>query len=94
MNRITVSAPPEQLSDAARGFLERGPHKLLIGEERIDGASTFETVDPSTGNAIAEVAQAGPEQVDKAVAAARAAFEDGKWATAPAARIFPSSRRT
>src|SRR6185312_4233187 len=83
---MTVATPPEQLSDAARAFLERGPHKLLIGEERVDGASTFETVDPSTGNAIAEVAQAGPDQVDAAVAAARAAFEDGPWASAPGAQ--------
>src|SRR4029453_17847351 len=51
-------------SDAARGFLSTGPLKLLIGEERVDGASTFETLDPSTGNVIAEVAQAGPEQAE------------------------------
>jgi acyl-CoA reductase-like NAD-dependent aldehyde dehydrogenase len=82
---MTVATPPEQLSDAARGFLSNGPLKLLIGEERVEGASTFETLDPATGNAIAEVAQAGPEQVDRAVAAARAAFEDGPWASAPAA---------
>jgi len=82
---MTVATPPEQLSDAARSFLSNGPLKLLIGEERVDGASTFETLDPATGNAIAEVAQAGPEQVDRAVAAARAAFEDGPWASAPAA---------
>jgi acyl-CoA reductase-like NAD-dependent aldehyde dehydrogenase len=83
---MTVAAPPDQLSDAARDFLARGPHKLLIGEDRVDGASTFETVDPSTGSAIAEVAQAGPEQVDAAVAAARAAFEEGKWSSAAAQR--------
>src|SRR4051794_18201496 len=82
---MSVATPPEQLSDAARGFLSNGPLKLLIGEDRVDGASTFETVDPATGNAVAEVAQAGPEQVDRAVAAARAAFEDGPWASAPAA---------
>ncbi len=83
---MPVAAPPEQLSDAARGFLSSGPLKLLVGEERLDGASTFETLDPATGNVIAEVAQAGPEEVDRAVAAARAAFEDGPWATAPAAQ--------
>ena len=75
---MTVTAPPESLSDAARRFLE-GPHKLLIGGER--GAArdgrTFESVDPSTGEAIAQVAQAGPEDVDAAVQAAAAAFEQG-----------------
>ncbi|HEX2372993.1 MAG TPA: aldehyde dehydrogenase family protein, partial [Actinomycetota bacterium] len=40
---------------------------------------TFETVDPSTGQAHATVARAGPLDVDRAVTAARAAFEDGRW---------------
>jgi aldehyde dehydrogenase (NAD+) len=51
-----------------------------------DGASaeagdgrTFETVDPSTGQPHATVARAGPADVERAVAAARAAFEDGRW---------------
>jgi aldehyde dehydrogenase (NAD+) len=82
---MTVSAPPDQLSDAARAFLAAGPLKLLVGDERLEGARTFETRDPATGQAVAEVAHAGPEQVDRAVAAARAAFQDGPWASAPAA---------
>jgi acyl-CoA reductase-like NAD-dependent aldehyde dehydrogenase len=82
---MSVAAPPEALSPAAREFLARGPHRLLIGEDRVDGASTFETLDPSTGRAVAEVAHAGPEQVDAAVRAARAAFADGPWASMPAA---------
>ncbi|HEX5879098.1 MAG TPA: aldehyde dehydrogenase family protein, partial [Actinomycetota bacterium] len=52
----------------------------------VDGASTdaaggeiFETIDPSTGRAHATVARAGKADVDHAVAAARAAFEDGRW---------------
>src|SRR5690606_28917540 len=40
---------------------------------------TFETIDPSTGQVIAQVASAGEADVDRAVAAARAAFE-GPWA--------------
>src|SRR6187551_1361543 len=75
---MTVTAPPEALSDAARRFLE-GPKKLLIGGEwkaAADGA-TFESVDPATGEAIAAVAQAGTADVDAAVRAARAAFADG-----------------
>ena len=46
---------------------------------------TFETLDPSTGRPIAEVAQAGAEDVDRAVRAARAAFEDGRWSGVSAA---------
>jgi len=74
------------LSDAARSFVDSGPHKLLIGADWVDAADgrTFETVDPSTGEAICEVAQAGAEDVERAAQAARAAL-DGPWAKMPAA---------
>jgi acyl-CoA reductase-like NAD-dependent aldehyde dehydrogenase len=82
---MTTGTLPDALSDAARDFAA-GPHRLLIGGERPDaaGGRTFETIDPSTGQPIADVAQAGAEDVDRAVAAARAAFE-GKWRKLPAA---------
>jgi acyl-CoA reductase-like NAD-dependent aldehyde dehydrogenase len=82
---MTVTAPPDALSEPARRFLA-GPHELLIGSERVAAADgrTFETIDPATGEAIAEVAQAGAEDVDRAARAARAAL-DGPWAKAPAA---------
>jgi acyl-CoA reductase-like NAD-dependent aldehyde dehydrogenase len=74
------------LSDAARSFVDSGPHKLLIGADWVDAADgrTFETIDPSTGDVICEVAQAGAEDVERAALAARAALE-GPWATMPAA---------
>ena len=83
---MTVGALPQALSDPARGFVA-GPHGLLIGGERVPARSgrTFETIDPATGAAIAEVAQAGDDDVDRAVAAARAAFDGGPWRSAPAA---------
>jgi acyl-CoA reductase-like NAD-dependent aldehyde dehydrogenase len=84
----TASALPDALSDAARSFAA-GPHRLVIGGERLDSADgrTFETLDPATGRAIAEVPQAGAEDVDRAVRAAREAFEDGRWSgIAPAQR--------
>ncbi|MFN7132548.1 MAG: aldehyde dehydrogenase family protein, partial [Myxococcales bacterium] len=40
---------------------------------------TFTTFDPSTGRALAEVADGGADDVDAAVQAARRAFEDGPW---------------
>jgi acyl-CoA reductase-like NAD-dependent aldehyde dehydrogenase len=82
---MTTAALPEALSDAAREFAG-GPHGLLIGGERPDAADgrTFDTIDPSTGQPIAEVAHAGAEDVDRAVRAAREAFE-GAWAKLPAA---------
>jgi acyl-CoA reductase-like NAD-dependent aldehyde dehydrogenase len=83
----TASALPDALSDAARSFVA-GPHRLLIGGERLDAADgrTFETLDPATGRAIADVPQAGVEDVDRAVAAAREAFEDGRWSGIAAAK--------
>ena len=60
--------------------------KLLIGGEWVDAADgrTFDTIDPATGDVIASVAQAGAEDVDRAVRAARAALE-GEWSKLPAA---------
>src|SRR5262245_20682552 len=57
------------------------PGKLIINGQAVDAASgkTFVTTNPATEEAICAVAQAGPEDVDRAVAAARAAFEDGPW---------------
>jgi len=57
------------------------PARLLINGESTDAASgrTFTTVNPATEEPITTVAEAGAEDVDRAVAAARAAFE-GPWA--------------
>jgi 4-(gamma-glutamylamino)butanal dehydrogenase len=40
---------------------------------------TFADVNPATGQVVAEVAECGADEVDLAVAAARRAFEDGRW---------------
>ncbi len=59
--------------------------KMLVGGEWIDARSgaTFASVDPYTGRPWAEVPRAGPEDVDAAVRAARAAFDEGPWRSAP-----------
>ncbi|WP_448956264.1 aldehyde dehydrogenase family protein [Labrys neptuniae] len=61
-------------------FLDGRPKKLLIGGKWVEAASgkTFNTINPSTGNVLAELAQGGTEDIDRAVKAARAAFE-GPW---------------
>ncbi len=76
----TATELPDALGPAAREFLSR-PQQLLIGEERFDAAdgATFATLDPSTGREIARVAQAGAEDVERAVRAAREALENGPW---------------
>lgn len=57
-------------------------YQLFIDGEFTDAASqeTFETIDPSTGESLGTVAKAGPEDATRAIAAARAAFEDRRWA--------------
>ena len=85
---MPVAAPPEALSDAGRDWLAGAPHGLLIGDARPAAADgrTFETLDPATGNVIAEVPQAGAGDVDRAVRAAREAFDDGRWSGIAAAK--------
>jgi len=47
-------------------------------------AKTFPVYDPSTEEVIAQVPDAGAEDVDRAVAAAKAAFDEGPWANSTA----------
>ncbi len=55
--------------------------KLLINNQWVDSASgkTFPTINPATGEEICRVAEADAPDVDRAVRAARAAFETGAW---------------
>ncbi|MGH2682376.1 MAG: aldehyde dehydrogenase family protein [Actinomycetota bacterium] len=56
-------------------------YQLVIDGELVDAASeeTFQSIDPSTGHAFAEVAKAGAEDVRRAVRGARKAFDEGPW---------------
>jgi acyl-CoA reductase-like NAD-dependent aldehyde dehydrogenase len=86
MTTISADTLPDALSGPAREFVSQ-PHRLLIGGERLDAADgrTFQTLDPATGREIADVALGGPEDVARAVAAARAALAEGPWGSMPAA---------
>ncbi|KAK9751021.1 hypothetical protein RND81_02G236600 [Saponaria officinalis] len=55
--------------------------QLLINGQFVDSASgkKFNTYDPRTGNLIAEVAEGDAEDINRAVAAARIAFDEGPW---------------
>ncbi|CAH1437692.1 unnamed protein product [Lactuca virosa] len=55
--------------------------KLLINGQFVDAASgkTFPTLDPRTGQLIANVAEGDIEDVNRAVSAARKAFDEGPW---------------
>jgi aldehyde dehydrogenase (NAD+) len=56
-------------------------NKLLINGKWVNSASgkTFPTINPSTGEVITQIAEADAVDVDRAVIAARAAFETGAW---------------
>jgi acyl-CoA reductase-like NAD-dependent aldehyde dehydrogenase len=79
---MVVTLPPDTTLDPQTlAFLETGPKRLFINgrwEAALSG-ETFPTINPATGEVLAEVALAGVEDVDRAVQAARAAFEMGPW---------------
>ncbi|MEX2314593.1 MAG: aldehyde dehydrogenase family protein, partial [Thermomicrobiales bacterium] len=52
-------------------------YQLLIDGQMVDaaGGETFETVSPATNRPVGRIAKAGREDVDRAVAAARRAFD-------------------
>ncbi len=68
------------MSGTAHPFLDGKPKRLLIGGHWVEALSgkTFDSVNPATGKVIAQLAEGGEEDVDRAVAAARTAFE-GPW---------------
>jgi acyl-CoA reductase-like NAD-dependent aldehyde dehydrogenase len=69
----------EVLPEVGRGLA--GPLRLLIGAERVEpvDGGVLETIDPASGEPLAGFAEAGPADVDRAVAAARAALDDPGW---------------
>ena len=69
-----------KLSDDVRAFLTR-PRRLLIANEWTAAASgtTIESIDPATGSSLGTIAAGGAADIDRAVRAARAAFDGGAW---------------
>jgi aldehyde dehydrogenase (NAD+)/phenylacetaldehyde dehydrogenase len=76
-----VKNPDFELQKATLAFLEDGPKKLFINNEWIDGKSgeSFSSINPATGEILAELALAGEEDVNAAVEAAHAAYYQGPW---------------
>ncbi|XP_069499493.1 cytosolic 10-formyltetrahydrofolate dehydrogenase isoform X1 [Ambystoma mexicanum] len=59
----------------------RMPHQLFVNGQFLnaEGDKTYETINPTDGTAICKVSLAQIADVDKAVAAAKDAFENGEW---------------
>jgi len=75
-------APQPEPSAGVAKFLALKP-RLFINGEWVEARSgkTFQVFDPATGRQIGLAADAGQEDVDRAVAAARNALESGPWST-------------
>jgi acyl-CoA reductase-like NAD-dependent aldehyde dehydrogenase len=71
-----------KLCAAAAAFLEGGPKKLLIGDKWVASYSgeNFEAFNPATEASVGSFAAADKSDVEDAVKAARAAFENPNWA--------------
>src|SRR5437016_14362051 len=77
---------PDMNSAAAQFVAKRG--KILINNQWSDAASgkTFPTYDPATGEVLAQIAEGDKADIDRAVIAARKAF-NGPWS-----KLTPSDR--
>lgn len=77
---MSATAEAVELESYTRQFI-REPRKMLIGGQWMPSASgkTFEVVNPATEEVIAHVAEGESEDIDRAVKAARKAFESGPW---------------
>jgi hypothetical protein len=86
--RLEIAAQGAK-NPATLAFLRDGPKKLLIDGKWVAAKSgkTFESINPANEEVLVEVAEAGPEDIDEAVKAARKAFEEGPWS-----RMTPHQR--
>jgi phenylacetaldehyde dehydrogenase len=77
-----------QISKGAQSFLS-SPKNMLIDGKWVASASgkTFPVYEPSTGDVVAQVAEGDKEDIERAVKAARKAFETGPWS-----QMTPSER--
>jgi phenylacetaldehyde dehydrogenase len=75
---LKFTAAADNVSD----FIGR-KHKMLINGKWVEAASgkSFPTYNPATGEIMAQVAEGDREDINRAVSAARAAFETGPWRT-------------
>jgi phenylacetaldehyde dehydrogenase len=84
---VAIASQPAP-SAAAASFLQKAP-RLLIDGEWVESQSgrLVPVFDPASGQQIAETADAGDADVDRAVTAARRALEQGPWS-----KLLPSQR--
>lgn len=76
-----------EVNERVEKFLQ-GTKKLYINGEFVESASgkTFETPNPATGETLATLYEGEAEDINRAVKAARKAFDEGKWKKMSAAQ--------
>jgi phenylacetaldehyde dehydrogenase len=79
---MTIAAEATVLDPRVVEFVS-GPRQMFVDGQWVDALSgqRFDTVDPATETVITTVPHSGAEDVDRAVGAARRAFESGPWST-------------
>jgi 5-carboxymethyl-2-hydroxymuconic-semialdehyde dehydrogenase/aminomuconate-semialdehyde/2-hydroxymuconate-6-semialdehyde dehydrogenase len=78
---LTLTRPPELTA-----FLQRTQSSFIDGAWAPPGAHRLPLHDPATGQPLGELAEADASEVDRAVRAARVAFDDGRWCGLSVAR--------
>jgi phenylacetaldehyde dehydrogenase len=80
MNEMTKIAAQPGYSERIQELLRRTPALFIDGEwVRSSHDRTIPVYDPSTGREIATIVDASDQDADRAVQAARTAFDDGRW---------------
>ena len=77
---MSTAVSTAQMHTRVQEFVSR-PRKMFIDGKWVEAASgkTFPTYNPATGEVLAQVAEGDREDIDRAVKAARRAFESGPW---------------
>ena len=77
----TATAPQANTFSAFANNFLGSPRKMFINGQWVDAASgkTFPVYNPATGESIVQVAEGEKEDIDRAVKAARKAFDSGVW---------------
>ncbi len=78
---MSTAVSTAQMHNRVQEFVSR-PRKMFIDGKWVEAASgkTFPTYNPATGEVLAQIAEGDREDIDRAVKAARRAFEGDAWA--------------
>ncbi len=84
---MSIAVSTAQMHNRVQEFVGR-PRKMFIDGKWVAAASgkTFPTYNPATGEVLAQIAEGDREDIDRAVKAARKAFESDAWADMPASQ--------